>query len=96
MGGAATLAYTIGGEIIPESVRASGYSLLSSSAMLGGSMGPLACSLLTSIDLRTNFVAGGLAYGVLILVVYRLIGRVRRGAGAAPAVLKADSTTGGV
>jgi DHA1 family multidrug resistance protein-like MFS transporter len=96
MGGAATLAYTIGGEIIPESVRASGYSLLSSSAMLGGSMGPLACSLLTSIDLRTTFVAGGLAYGVLVLVVYRLIGRVRRGAGTAPAVLKTDSTTGGV
>jgi DHA1 family multidrug resistance protein-like MFS transporter len=95
VGGAATLAYTLGGDIIPESVRASGYSLLSSSAMLGGSMGPLACSLLTSIDLRATFVAGGLVYCVLVLVVYRLIGRAKRGAGTAPAVLRPDSTVGG-
>lgn len=74
-GGAATLTYTFGGQFIPDSVRASGYGLLSACAMLGGSMGPIVCSGLTAIDLRANFVAGGLIYLVLVVLVARLIGR---------------------
>lgn len=74
-GGAATLTYTFGGQFIPDSVRASGYSLLSACAMLGGSMGPIVCSGLTAIDLRANFIAGGLIYLVLVVLVMRLIGR---------------------
>lgn len=38
-------------------------------------MGPIVCSGLTAIDLRANFIAGGLIYLVLVVLVMRLIGR---------------------
>ena len=76
-GGAATLTYTYGGQFIPDTARASGYSILSSCAMLGGSIGPIVCSGLTAIDLRANFVAGGLIYLVLVVLVARMIRRTR-------------------
>ncbi len=62
VGGAATLAYTIGGTLIPNQARATGYSILSSAAMLGGAIGPTLSGLLTSIDLRAPFLVGGLVY----------------------------------
>jgi MFS family permease len=75
VGGAATLAYTLGGEVIPGAVRASGYGLLSSVAMLGGSMGPILSGLLASIDLRAPFVAGGILYLAMTLHVALLTRR---------------------
>jgi DHA1 family multidrug resistance protein-like MFS transporter len=67
VGGAATLAYTLAGEVIPASARATGYGMLSSAAMLGGSMGPIVSGLLTSIDLRAPFLVSGLVYLALTL-----------------------------
>ena len=95
VGGAVTLVYTIGGEIIPSAARAPAYSLLSSTAMLGGSMGPLFCSLLTSFDLRATFLAGGILYLVLILFLSALIGRIRREIGSGPAAVRAGAPAGG-
>ncbi len=93
-GGAATLAYTIAGRFIPEPVRGTGYGLLSSCAMLGGSMGPLLCSGLTLIDLRGTFVAGGALYLGLALVVARLLGRERLRFGARPTALRVSRPSG--
>ncbi len=69
VGGAATLGYTIGGGVIPASVRATAYSILSSAAMLGGSMGPILSGALTSLDVRASFLVGGLIYAVLTVQV---------------------------
>jgi DHA1 family multidrug resistance protein-like MFS transporter len=62
IGGAATLAYTVAGGILPAGSRATGYALLSSVAMLGGAAGPILAGLLSAFDLRAPFVAGGLIY----------------------------------
>jgi DHA1 family multidrug resistance protein-like MFS transporter len=68
-GGAPTLGYTIGGGVIPPSVRATAYSILSSAAMLGGSMGPILSGALTSLDVRASFLVGGLIYAALTIQV---------------------------
>ncbi len=78
VGGAATLAYTLAGEVIPASARATGYGMLSSAAMLGGSMGPIVSGLLTSIDLRAPFVVSGLLYLALTLHVTLMLRRRSR------------------
>jgi MFS family permease len=72
VGGAMTLVYTIGGHLLPPGARATGYGILSSTAMLGGALGPTLCGLLTLIDPRAPILIGGLVYGVLTLHVAAL------------------------
>jgi MFS transporter, DHA1 family, multidrug resistance protein len=67
VGGAMTLAYTMGGHVLPPRARVTGYSLLSSTAMLGGALGPILCGVLASIDPRAPILAGGLVYLTLTL-----------------------------
>jgi MFS family permease len=62
VGGAPTLGYAIAGEFIPDSVRASSYAILSSTAMLGASLGPTMTGVLSTFDLRAPLLFGGLAY----------------------------------
>jgi len=88
-GGAPTLGYTIGGGVIPASVRATAYSILSSAAMLGGSMGPILSGALTSFDVRASFLVGGLIYAALTFQVAFLARqpwpiRAAAGVGAGP------------
>ncbi len=80
VGGAMTLVYTIGGHLLPPGARATGYGILSSTAMLGGALGPTLCGLLTSIDPRAPILIGGLVYGVLTLHVAALSRRSGRAA----------------
>jgi DHA1 family multidrug resistance protein-like MFS transporter len=72
VGGAMTLAYTIGGHLLPPEALATGYSILSSTAMLGGALGPTLCGLLAAIDVRAPILIGGLVYLVLTLHVVAL------------------------
>jgi len=81
VGGSMTVAYTIGGHLLPPAARATGYGLLSSAAMLGGALGPTLCGLVASIDLRAPLWIGGLAYAALTLHVGTLL---RRAGGTAP------------
>ncbi len=67
VGGAMTLGYTLGGGVIPRSSRAMAYGILSSTAMLGGALGPILCGALTAIDLRATLLIGGLIYLALAL-----------------------------
>jgi DHA1 family multidrug resistance protein-like MFS transporter len=67
VGGAMTLGYTLGGNIIPRSSRATAYGILSSTAMLGGALGPILCGALTAIDLRATLLIGGCIYLALAL-----------------------------
>jgi DHA1 family multidrug resistance protein-like MFS transporter len=66
-GGAATLAYTLGGASIPSAVRASVYSFLSGAAMFGGSLGPLLSGLLNSRDPGVPFLVCAALYLALAL-----------------------------
>lgn len=77
VGGAATLAYTIAGAVIPDAARATAYAFLSSTALLGGAIGPILTGLLSALDVRAPFVAGGLAYAALAALAAALARRPR-------------------
>jgi MFS transporter, DHA1 family, multidrug resistance protein len=62
VGGAPTLGYAIAGDFIPDTVRASSYAILSSTAMLGASLGPTMTGVLGAIDLRLPLAFGGVTY----------------------------------
>ena len=66
-GGAMTLSCTIAGLVLPQGVRATGYGLLSSAAMLGGALGPILCGPLSSIDPRAPLALGALVSLALTL-----------------------------
>jgi DHA1 family multidrug resistance protein-like MFS transporter len=83
-GGVLTLAYTLAGRHIPNPVRASAYGILSSTAMLGGSLGPILCSFLVSYDLKAPFLAGGLVYFGVFLLLWRSAVVARRTAWTSP------------
>jgi DHA1 family multidrug resistance protein-like MFS transporter len=76
VGGAPTLAYALAGEFIPDSVRASSYAILSSTAMLGASLGPTMTGVLGAIQLRAPLWVGGVVY--LLLAAHTLILERRR------------------
>ena len=80
VGGAMTLGYTLGGSLIPRASRALGYGILSSTAMLGGALGPILCGALTVIDLRAPLLFGGCIY--LALTVHAGVLARRSGAGS--------------
>jgi DHA1 family multidrug resistance protein-like MFS transporter len=68
-GGTLTVGYTLASEVIPESDRATAFSLLSSCALLGGAAGPLLGGLLMSVDTKLVFLADGLLYALLTLLI---------------------------
>jgi DHA1 family multidrug resistance protein-like MFS transporter len=72
VGGAPTLAYALAGEFIPDSVRASSYAILSSTAMLGASLGPTMTGVLGAIQLRAPLWVGGVVYLLLAAHTLRL------------------------
>ncbi len=86
IGGAATLAYTLAGDVIPGAVRATGYGILSSVAMLGGAMGPILSGFLSARDLRAPFLVGGIVYVALTLHMLVLIRRGAAGRAGTPAI----------
>ena len=69
-GGTLTVGYTLASEVIPESNRATAFSLLASCAMLGGAVGPLLGGLLTSLNLNAVFLADGAIYFALAIVIF--------------------------
>jgi MFS family permease len=70
-GGILTLAYAAAGPVIPDHERGAGYSLLSSTLMLGGSLGPLVAGVLAGLGLRAVFVFNIVVYALLFLAVTR-------------------------
>jgi DHA1 family multidrug resistance protein-like MFS transporter len=78
VGGAPTLAYAIAGDHIPDAVRASSYALLSSTAMLGASLGPTMTGVLSAMNLRAPLWAGGVTYLILAAQTIALDRRRRR------------------
>jgi DHA1 family multidrug resistance protein-like MFS transporter len=72
-GGVLTLAFAAAGDVIPEDERGSGYSLLSSTLMLGGSCGPIVAGLIAGISIRAVFLFNIGVYGVLLLTAARYL-----------------------
>lgn len=70
-GGILTLAYSAAAEVIPGEERGTGYSLLSSTLMLGGSCGPVVAGLISGISLRTVFLFNIAVYAILFIAVTR-------------------------
>jgi DHA1 family multidrug resistance protein-like MFS transporter len=67
-GGCMVVIYTLGSQVIPAETRATSFAFLSSAALLGGSMGPVAAGVLTHIHLRAVFFFNGALFlGLLIL-----------------------------
>jgi DHA1 family multidrug resistance protein-like MFS transporter len=77
IGGAATLLYTIAGDVIPTQGRAASYGVLSSAAVLGGALGPSLSGLLSALSPRAPLFAGGIIYLVLTVRVFVLARRRR-------------------
>jgi DHA1 family multidrug resistance protein-like MFS transporter len=75
IGGAATLLYTIAGDVIPSHGRAASYGMLSSAAVLGGALGPSMSGLLGAVSPRAPLFAGGILYLALTVQVFLLARR---------------------
>ncbi len=65
-GGAVTLGYSVAGASIPAARRAYLYGILSSTALLGGAVGPLVSGVLMGFRLQTPFYAAAATYLVLV------------------------------
>jgi MFS family permease len=70
-GGILTLAFTAAGDAIPGEHRGSGYGILSSALMFGGSIGPVVSGLLANLNLRAVFGFNVLVYVMLVVAVWR-------------------------
>jgi len=75
-GAGLTLSYTIGGQTIPVTHRATAFGLLASAASLGVALGPFAMGSLAAFNMRAVFVAGSIVYlANLTWVVTKLKGK---------------------
>jgi MFS family permease len=80
-----TSAFAAAGAILPEGSRSSGFSLLSSASLVGLSLSPMLSGVLARISLRSVFIVGVIALGVLGVMVSYLM-RTPAVGGRTPAV----------
>jgi MFS family permease len=75
-GGILTLAYGLGGTIVPIEQRSSAFGALNSGAMVGSAMGPIMAGTLAAVSLRGAFLFNtGIFLIGLLAVWYRLVAR---------------------
>jgi MFS family permease len=72
-----TLAYGLGGSVMPVEQRASAFGVLNSGAMVGSAVGPLLGGLLAAVSLRGAFLVNSGIFLVGLLAIWRGLG-VRR------------------
>lgn len=70
-GGSMTLAFSWGGHVIPERIRTSSFSLLTSASLYAISVSPLMSGLLMAMGIKLVFLANALLYGIVTLFVLR-------------------------
>jgi DHA1 family multidrug resistance protein-like MFS transporter len=76
-GGILTLAYGLGGSVMPVEQRSSAFGVLNSGAMIGSAVGPLLGGVLAAVSLRGAFLFNSAIFLVGLLAVWRGLG-VRR------------------
>jgi MFS transporter, DHA1 family, tetracycline resistance protein len=72
-----TLAYGLGGSVMPVEQRSSAFGVLNSGAMIGSAVGPLLGGLLAAVDLRGAFLFNSTIFLIGLFAVWRGLG-VRR------------------
>ncbi len=65
-GGTLTLAFTTGEALLPSQSRVASYAILSSTALLGGALGPLLSGIIAATDIRVTFPVAAALYLFLI------------------------------
>ncbi len=79
LGGALTLAYSLGGAIVPARIRAEAFGWLAFGVQFGTAASPMASGALAAVSLGAAFVMDGLlawvAVGVLVFVARELLAR---------------------
>jgi len=78
-GGILTPAFTAAGDSIPGEHRGTGYGILSSALMFGGSIGPVVSGLLANLNIRAVFLFNLGVYALLGVVVWRYRRRLTGG-----------------
>jgi DHA1 family multidrug resistance protein-like MFS transporter len=69
-----TLAYGLGGTVVPIEQRSSAFGALNSGAMVGSAMGPLMAGLLAAVSLRGAFLFNTAIFCIGLLAVWRGLG----------------------
>ena len=72
-GGCMVVVYTLGSQIIPGETRATSFAFLSSAALLGGSLGPVAAGALTHLNIRAIFFFNSLVFLFLLILSWKRI-----------------------
>jgi len=80
-GGCMVVIYTLGSRIIPAQTRATSFSFLSSSGLLGAAVGPVVAGTLTHISLRAIFFFNSFVFLFLLILSFRSIGGQGSGTG---------------
>src|SRR5882724_167218 len=70
-GGILTLAYVLGGTIVPIEQRSSAFGALNSGAMVGSAMGPIMAGTLAAVSLRGAFLLNTGIFFIGLLAVWR-------------------------
>ena len=94
-GGVLTLAYGLGGSLIPIERRASAFGVLASGAMIGNASSQLIGGLMASISLRGAFLVNAAIFGLGALIVLFGMGLGRSPAPAAEPAASADRAARG-
>jgi len=74
-GGCMVVVYTLGSQIIPAETRATSFSLLSSAALLGGALGPVAAGGLAHLSIRAIFFFNSLVCALLFVASWKRLPR---------------------
>jgi MFS transporter, DHA1 family, multidrug resistance protein len=72
-----TLAYGLGGTVVPTEQRSSAFGALNSGAMVGSAMGPIMAGILAAVSLRGAFLFNAMIFCIGLLAVWRGL-RMRR------------------
>ncbi len=74
-GGLLALAFTTGGALLPEKSRGLSYAILSSAALLGGSIGPMMSGFIAAIHIRLTFL---FCAGIYIFLILKTLAGIKR------------------
>ena len=72
-GGSMVVIYTLGSQMIPEETRATSFSFLASSALLGSALGPTTAGAVTHLDIRAVFFLNSLILWAILAVTWKSI-----------------------
>ncbi len=72
-GGCIVVVYTLGSRVIPPQTRATSFAFLSSSGLVGASMGPVVAGVLTYLSFRAIFFFNSLIFLALLMVSFRSV-----------------------